>query len=124
MKYIFKQDEAKNIHKFGVDISIYPDSSGSGIVYEEVTEGHFQEWYSDVSVYHWFIIEGNGVFVIDDEKVGVSAKDLVVVPPGRRIHYFGNMKMVLITTPPFDEKNEHQVRLVEKSESPYKEFVK
>ena len=67
----------------------------------------------------WFIIEGKGTFVIDDEKVPAGPKDLVVVPPNKRIHYFGKMKMILCTTPAFDPANEHHVRDVAESESPY-----
>jgi len=103
-----------------VDITAYDiGQSAFNIVYESVSEGHYEEFYSDVSTYTWFIIEGEGTFVLNDEKVEVSAKDIITVPPKTRIHYFGRMKMILITTPAFDAKNEHHVRNVDRSESPY-----
>ena len=121
MKYKFAYSEAKTVHKYGVDISLYSlGQSAFNIVYESVDKGHFEEFYSDVSTFTWFIIEGKGTFVLNDEKVEASAKDIITVPPKTRIHYFGQMKMILITTPAYDAKNEHHVREVDASESPYK----
>jgi hypothetical protein len=121
MTYIIKGVDAAKINKFGVDITFYGEQAPSNLVYEEVLEGHFEEFYNDISTHMWFIFEGKGTFVIDDQKFEVTAKDLVVVPPKKRIHYFGGMKMVLITTPAWEEKNEHHVRDVDLIESPYHE---
>ena len=63
---------------------------------------------------------GPRVLIIDDEKVEVSQNDLVVVPPKKRIYYFGKMRMVLCTTPAFNQKNERHVRFIEEKESSYK----
>lgn len=121
MKYKFTAAEAKKINKFGVDITIYGENvPTNNVVYEEVEIGHLEEFYDDVSTHMWFIIEGKGTFVIDDEKVEVSQNDLIVVGPKKRIHYFGKMKMVLCTTPSFNPQNEHHVRDVSPDESPYK----
>jgi len=119
MKYLYPFNEAKTINKFGVAISIFNTEAPSSFVHEETKAGHFEEFYNTVSTYTWFIIEGQGTFVIDDEKIEVTAKDLVVVPPNKRIHYFGDMKMLLCVTPAFDPANEHHVREVTVAESPY-----
>jgi mannose-6-phosphate isomerase-like protein (cupin superfamily) len=120
MKYKYSASEARKINKFGVDITIYKEGvSTNNVVYEEVEIGHLEEFYDDVSTHMWFIIEGKGTFVIDDEKVEVSKNDLVVVGPKKRIHYFGKMRMLLCTTPSFNADNEHHVRDVSPNESPY-----
>jgi len=120
MKYKYPFPHNRTFHKFGVDITPYDlNAKDFNFVYESTEEGHFEEFYSDVSTYTWFVIEGSGTFVVNDEKIKVTAKDVFSVPPKNKIHYFGKMKMVLITTPPFNEKNEHHVRDVDKSESPY-----
>lgn len=112
--------DAKIIHKYGVDITLYGlNNPEVNLVYEEVKEGHFEEFLNTVSTMTWFIIEGTGTFVIDDEKIEVATKDLIIVPPNIRIHYFGKMKMLLITTPAFEAKNERHIRDVKKEESPY-----
>jgi mannose-6-phosphate isomerase-like protein (cupin superfamily) len=120
MKYLYPFGEAKTINKFGVNITIFDEGVPTGeLVYEETEVGHLEEFKDAVSTHIWFIIEGKGTFVIDDEKVEAGPKDLVVVPAGKRIHYFGKMKMLLCTTPSFNEKNEQHVRDVAASESPY-----
>jgi hypothetical protein len=117
-KFSFK--DVKKVNKYGVDIALYGITNPNlNIVYEEVIEGHFEEFLSIKSTYTWFIIEGAGTFVINDEKTAVEAKDIVVVPPNNRIHYFGNMRMALITVPAFNEENERHIRDVKKEESPY-----
>lgn len=119
-KYKYSYNDSKTINKFGVDITLYGiNQPGANIVYEDVKEGHFEEFLNTVSTCMWFVIDGKGAFVIDDEKIEAIAKDLIVVPPNKRIHYFGNMKMLLVTTPAFDMKNERHIRDVKKEESPY-----
>lgn len=121
MKYRYPFSEAKTKKRFGVDITFFGENvPTNNIVYEDVKVGHLEEFYDDKSTHMWFIIEGKGTFVIDDEKVEASKGDLIVVPPKKRIHYFGKMKMILCTTPAFNEKNEHHVRNVGLDESPYK----
>ena len=120
MKYLYPFEEAKTINKFGVDITIFGEGVSTGnLVYEETEIGHLEEFVDSVSTHMWFIVEGNGTFVIDDEKVEAGPKDLVVVPPGKRIHYFGKLKMLLCTTPAFNPENEQHVRDVDENESPY-----
>jgi mannose-6-phosphate isomerase-like protein (cupin superfamily) len=92
----------------------------ANVVHVDVKEGHFQEFMHN-STFMYYIIEGKGTFFLNDEPVEVSATDLIVIPPDTRIHYFGTMKMVLVVTPAFNEKNEKHVRYVEKDENPYKQ---
>jgi cupin superfamily acireductone dioxygenase involved in methionine salvage len=119
-QYKYSYKDSKTINKFGVDITLYGlKFPSANIVYEDVKEGHFEEFLNTVSTCIWFIIEGQGTFVIDDEKIEVVSKDIIAVPPNKRIHYFGNMKMVLVTAPAFDAKNERHIRDVQKEENPY-----
>jgi mannose-6-phosphate isomerase-like protein (cupin superfamily) len=118
--YITKFSDSKTVQKYGVSITLYPSNrDDANIVYEEVLEGHFEEFLSTKSTYTWFIIDGEGTFVVNDEKFPVVEKDIVTIPPNNRIHYFGKMKMLLFTVPAFDEKNERHIRDVQKEESPY-----
>lgn len=119
-RYKFSFSNTRTVNKYGVDITSYGlNNPEANIVYEEVSEGHFEEFLSTKSTYTWFIIYGKGTFVIDDEKITVSVKDIITVPPNKRIHYFGKMKMVLFTVPAFNTDNERHIRNVRKEESPY-----
>lgn len=119
-KYRYTAKDAQKIKKHGIDLVIYGENvPAANVCYVEVEEGHFQEFFDKKSHFIYYIIEGYGTFVLDDEKVEVKGTDLIVVPPKTRIHYFGKMKMVLTTAPEWKEENEQHIRFVDKSESPY-----
>ncbi len=118
-QYKFTSDQAQKFNKHGIDLTVYGEEvPGANVVHVSVEEGHFQEFYDAVSHFIYYIYEGTGVFVLDDNKVEVGPTDLIVIPPNTRIHYFGSMKMVLTVTPAFKDENERHVRFVEKSENP------
>lgn len=49
--------------------------------------------------FNYYVIEGPGYFVINDERQEVSEGDLVVIPPGTKFTFGGKLKMLLINTP-------------------------
>jgi mannose-6-phosphate isomerase-like protein (cupin superfamily) len=118
--YKFSSEEAAKIHKHGIDLTIYNENIPQvNVVQVSVEEGHFQEFLDKECYFIYSIHEGNGLFVLNDEKVEAKAGDLVVIPPKTRIHYFGKMKMTLTVSPAFRPENEEHIRFVEKSESPF-----
>lgn len=120
MKYKYSYTDVGKINKFGIDLTLYDTSvPGCNLVLVDVSTGHLEEFYHEKSTFMYLILEGNGTFVLNDEHVEAEPKDLIVIPPKTRIHYFGKMKMVLCTTPAWEEKTEHHVRMVDPSESPY-----
>jgi mannose-6-phosphate isomerase-like protein (cupin superfamily) len=120
MQYKFTADKAHKFNKHGIDLTVYgQECPSANVVHVSVKKGHFQEFYDVESDFTYYIYEGNGTFVLNDEKVEAKATDLIVIPSGTRIHYFGTMKMVLTVSPAFKEENERHVRFVDESESPY-----
>ncbi len=120
MKYKYTADEAKKFDKHGIDLTVYPtEVSSAKVTRVSVQKGHFQEFYDKKSFYIYYVIEGFGTFVLNDEKIEVKATDLMVIPPKTRIHYFGKLEMVLTTSPSFNAENEVHVRFVDESESPF-----
>lgn len=118
-KYKFTANDANKFNKHGVDLTVYGEGvAQANVVHVSVEEGHFEE-FSSKSHYIYYIYEGSGIFVLNDEKIEAKATDLIVIPPDTRIHYFGKMKMILTVTPAFKEENETHVRFVDKSESPF-----
>lgn len=118
--YKFTLEKAKKFHKFGVDLVTYGENvPEANVVHVSVKKGHLEEFYDTKSYYIYYIVEGKGVFVLNDKKVEAGPTDLIVIPPKTRIHYFGTMEMVLTVSPAFDEKNERHVRTVDEKESPY-----
>lgn len=119
-KYKFTAEKANKFSKHGIDLVVYGENiPGANVVHVSVKKGHLQEFYDEKSYYSYYIVEGRGTFVLNDERVEASATDLIVVPPKTRIHYFGTMEMVLTVSPAFNERNERHVRFVDEKESPY-----
>ena len=119
MQYKFTSNKANTFTKHGIDITVYNENVPSAnVVYVEVDGGHMQEFIDVKSHFMYYIIEGSGVFILNDEKIDAKAKDLIVVPPNTKIHYFGKMKMTLTVTPAWKEENEVHVRFVQESENP------
>lgn len=119
-KYKFSADEARKFNKYGVDLVVYGENiPEANVVHVSVKKGHLEEFYDLKSYYIYYVVEGNGTFVLNGQKVEAKATDLIVIPPKTRIHYFGTMEMVLTVAPAFDEQNERHVRIVTEKESPY-----
>ena len=117
-KYKFTTDEAHKFTKHDVDLTVYGEGvDQANVVHVSVEEGHFEE-FSSKSYYMYYIYEGSGIFVLNDEHIEAKATNLIVVPPDTRIHYFGTMKIVLTVTPAFREENETHIRFIDKSENP------
>lgn len=120
MKYLHSYKDATKASKFGINLTLYDEHvSSNNIVLVEIEVGHLEELYNEVSTFMYVVLDGEVTFVLNDEKVRAELNDMVVVPPKTRIHYFGKAKLLLSVTPAWDEKNEHHVRFVEASESPY-----
>jgi mannose-6-phosphate isomerase-like protein (cupin superfamily) len=119
-KYLYKKKDSINVSKHGINLKVFPTNITTANVVRVSTEkGHFQEFYDKKSTYIYYILEGEGVFILNDEKVEAKKGDLVVVPPNTKIHYFGKLDIILTVSPAFDENNEVHVRFVDESESPY-----
>lgn len=120
IKYRFSANEANKFNKYGVDLVVYGENvPEANVVHVSVKKGHLEEFYDTKSYYIYYVVEGQGVFVLNDEKVKVQPTDLIVIPPKTRIHYFGNMDMVLTVSPAFDGKNERHARMIGEKESLY-----
>ena len=122
MKYKYTTKDARQFNKHGIDLTVYGENIPSAdVVHVSVEKGHFQEFYNDKSTFMYYIVNGQGTFYLNDEAFEAKGTDLVVIPPNTRIHYFGKMEMVLTVSPAFKEEDEHHVRFIDESESPYKE---
>lgn len=120
-KYKFSADEAKKFNKHGINLTVYSlNIPSANVVHVSVEKGHFQEFSDKESYYIYYIYEGSGTFVLNDEKIEAKKTDIIAIPPKTRIHYFGKMEMVLTVTPAFKAENETHIRFVEESKSPYK----
>ncbi len=54
----------------------------------------------------YFIIEGEGKFIIDKEESMVSQNDLIFVPKNTPYNIIGKMKFFLVCSPEFNSKDD------------------
>jgi mannose-6-phosphate isomerase-like protein (cupin superfamily) len=54
----------------------------------------------------YFIIKGNGKFIIDDKEEIVSKNDLVFIPQNTPYDIIGKLKFFLICSPEFNPKDD------------------
>jgi mannose-6-phosphate isomerase-like protein (cupin superfamily) len=115
-QYKHTAEDAEKFTKHGIDLTVYGQQGPSAtVVHVNVERGHFQEFYNVRSSYIYYIVGGRGVFHLNGEAVAVGATDLIVVPPGTRIYYFGTMEMILTVAPAFAAQDERHVRFIDES---------
>jgi mannose-6-phosphate isomerase-like protein (cupin superfamily) len=76
----------------------------------DVHTGHDTFMISKALTRIYYIIEGAGVFMIDNQNYDVSSGLVVEVPPGVEYSYSGRMKILLISHPRWFEGNERMTR--------------
>ncbi|HEY4489612.1 MAG TPA: hypothetical protein VJA87_04000 [Candidatus Paceibacterota bacterium] len=97
--------------KFGIHLNIYPAiNENCEVALVATDEGHNQEFYDQESSFTYIILEGDGIYYLDDEEVLVSKGDFLSIAAKTRIYYKGKMKMLLITSPAWKESNEVETR--------------
>jgi mannose-6-phosphate isomerase-like protein (cupin superfamily) len=115
MSYKFTKDKARHFRKAGVEMWVYSDEKDNddgSIVYQEVNGVHEEEIVNKKSSFIYHIIEGKGIFFIEDKEYPVSATDVIIIPPGKRFYYSGKMKQSLVVAPSWEEENEKIIRKV------------
>jgi mannose-6-phosphate isomerase-like protein (cupin superfamily) len=113
---IFKKEDSTEFEKKGVKMRVYNSKEQcpqASIVYQETQKGHLEEFYHSKSYFVYYIIEGEGVWFIEDEPFNVKTGDVVIVEPNKRFYYKGCLKHVCITSPSWEPEYEHHIRDVE-----------
>jgi mannose-6-phosphate isomerase-like protein (cupin superfamily) len=80
------------------------------IHFVDVHKGHDTFMVSKALTRLYYILEGAGVFMIDNQNYQVASGLLVEVPPGVEYSYSGSMKILLVSYPRWFEGNERMTR--------------
>lgn len=75
----------------------------------ETETGHKTKIVEKECDFLYFILEGKGVFEINNQKEACSKYDLVIIPHGTPFTYLGNLKMLLVSVPPWFAKQEETI---------------
>ena len=77
----------------------------------DVRTGHDTFMISKALTRLYYILEGKGVFTIDNQNYDVAPGLLVEVPPGVEYSYSGSMKILLVSHPRWFDGNERTTRM-------------
>ena len=54
----------------------------------------------------YFIIEGNGIFIINDKENNISPNDLIFIPKNTPYNIIGKIKFFMICSPEFNSEDD------------------
>ena len=92
----------------GWALSSANDYAGMSTAYFEVDGSHGVR-KSTLSDRAYYVLEGTGTFLVDEEKTPVVAGDVIIVPKNTWYDFVGEMKLFLVHAPAYDSKaGEHQ----------------
>lgn len=78
-----------------------------GFTYEDVTKGHDKYGSNNVSTYFYVVLDGTGIFKINNKKYSVIKNDIIKIPPKTKFVFAGNMKLLMISTPKYNIDNDN-----------------
>ena len=116
LNMIFKLKNAQRIEKHGVKMHIYntqEECPQAAVVYQETEKGHMEEFYHEKSTFIYYILDGEGKWIVEDEEYEVKAKDVLIIPPGKRFYFKGKLKQICVTAPAWEETYEKHVKYIE-----------
>lgn len=111
MKYVLNEPDNLSFDKVGVKGRIFPSEAltdKAEFVLIETSEGHETKIIEKECDFSYYVLEGSGHFEIDGEIEQCGQGDLVVVPAGKKFVYKGDLKLLLICTPPWREEQEEE----------------
>lgn len=112
MQYIFTKNNAPTFVKHGVSMTLLggTEEQPEKMIYQETTKGHDEEFLNTKSTFLYYIIEGNGEFIISGVSYPVIAGNTVIIPPNTPFYYKGNLKQILVTTPSWKEGTDTHIK--------------
>jgi len=98
---IIKSRETNNKKVGPMEINEYLINSGFSGALIEINGNHGKiKCINEDRIY--FIINGNGKFIINDEETEVGAEDVIFVPKNAPYNIIGKMKFFMICSPEFN----------------------
>lgn len=62
--------------------------------------------YDSVSDNFHYVLDGEGVCILNGKEHVLKKGDLIIIPKGTKYKNVGNLKILVISTPSFDKKNQ------------------
>ena len=105
MSYIKQRPTEATFTQKGLEGFLYSlDSKDLEIYFIDSTEGHDGYVKAKEITHIYYIIQGQGKFILNNEEKEVREGDVVEIPPNVEFTYKGEMKLVMIIAPPWKEE--------------------
>lgn len=115
-RVVFRPENVEVIEKHGVWMRVCTtkeDSRKAAVLYQETETGRAEEFVHKKNDFLYYILEGCGIWVVENREFEVKAGDVVAVPAGKRFWFRDSLKQVCITAPAWEEKYERHIRDIE-----------
>lgn len=112
MTYVTPEPKKFSFDKVGIKGKVFPMSklvNSTSFLLVETETGHETTIIQYKSDFIYYVIEGDGYFVINDIVEKCKTGDLVVIPAGTNFTYKGKLKLLLSCTPPWTEEQEKTI---------------
>lgn len=112
MQYIFKEPKDPSFEKVGIVGRIFPSASTTSKVefFTVTTEvGHETAIIEHGCDFCYYVLEGSGIFIINDSEHRCEKGDLVVIPHGTKFTYKGGLRMFAASVPPWSADQEETI---------------
>ena len=111
--HILKLPESYSFEKVGIKgkkFSVAEITQRTGVCQIETERGHDTTIVEHKCDFIYYILDGEGHFIIDGQNENCQKGDLVVIPADSKFRYAGKLKMLLITTPDFYPEQEETLK--------------
>ncbi len=114
MKRFSDLSETIHISKNGFELYIPKQGNTDevGYFYVDAYKGHDCYAYDTVSTHKYFLISGEGDFIVNGKVVHKQAGDTITINPNEVFYYSGTMKLIEKISPKFEDKNFHVLQTV------------
>ena len=112
MQYVLKEPIEPSFEKVGIIGRIFDSTKlTSKCEFFTVTTrfGHETTMIQHGCDFIYYILEGSGVFLINDIEQACEQGNLVVIPQGTKFTYKGTLKMFVASVPPWSQEQEETV---------------
>lgn len=105
LKPASERNEFRSVCGFRRNVLTPADQTQVSISHLRINES--REHYHNVLEEIYFVLKGEGVMVLDGERVNISQGDAVVIRPGVRHHSEGDIEVLIICCPPYEDGDCH-----------------
>lgn len=117
-------DETMTFEKKGETLTILPgNTEKKGLFFIDSSLGQDAYTYDKKSTSTYYVLDGDGEFDINGNKLSVKTGDIVTIPPNTIFYYKGKMKLIEKMTPNFQAENVVVVKDVEYGVTPTYDFI-